>query len=1321
MDKHIYRLGVDLGSISLKVALLDSKGTVVFSDWRRVGGAPLEELSRLLGEVCERFPNSNINGIGVTGSGRKLVADAVGAKAINEISAHAEAAAALIPEARTIIEIGGQDSKLVILGDSGVEDFKMNELCAAGTGAFLDQQAARLGLSIEEFAQLAKDSTSPVSIAGRCAVFAKTDMTHHQQEGKALPDIVAGLNDALVRSYLANLVRGKKLPKPVAFQGGVASNEGLVGSFRKILSLEENDLVVPEHHRVMGAIGAALGVEHEEDAKTVSMGWLVESFEEYRRSHSAHLEEEEEILSQLLPPSGTRLEFDCSSLKLDGSYLGIDVGSVSVKTVLLDQNGIVFSDYRFSNGRPRDVLQEILNNMKEEQGDLDIRGIGVTGSGRHFVSKLVDAKVVKNEISAQVVAACSIMPDVDTIFEIGGQDAKFIRVEGGRASIFSMNRVCAAGTGAFLQEQADRLKIDLKSEFQGHAFDSMRPAALGPRCTVFMESDLVSHQQRGYAKCDLVAGLAVSVIKNYFEKVVGGHSIGERVLFLGGVAENKAVVAAMEDELGKDLATSDMGTLSGAIGVALIAAEEMKSKTSSETQARVAKSYLNERTKLLDGGNEVGQPTVGIPRALMTFDKLPAWRAFFTALGCRVVVSPPTNEDMLKEGMKHLAVETCLPAKAICAHVRWLQDFGDVDYIFIPSIVYTGQDKHKRHTIHCPYIQGAVQLVRNAVDTPLINPVMSWIWHPRDEERVMSRCAEELGRSRQDGRRAWQKACSADTEFRFKLRGFGDDVMARLEKGELKRAFVLLGKDYNVGDPMLNSSVVDALENKGETVITQDMLVSEDGSYPDGYWEMYWPHGKEILAAASVAARTAGLYPIFVTSFGCGPDSFTIDSARDILGEKHMLVLDVDEHSSTVGVETRLEAFLDSLPKDGAVTHKSERRVVGSRSDITKVFIHDFSDHGYAFAATIRLMGLEPVFSGGPDEEAEKLGAANASSGECHPYVLMLGDYIRTVQKGGDFTGACYFMPDAKDCRMGQFGRHMRLVAEKLGSALPVISTINDLKPSLPNPSIRTGVKTMITYWEMMRGMDFLMQKYLETRAYEKVAGSTDRAYAHGKKLLMDCIMSNDPHAGLEKALAELKGVEVDRNQKRVKIGITGDYYTRVCDYANGNIFREIERLGGVVMLPPTMTEFFKYDAYNRLKSTVNHRSWKGLVRALAVRSFVERRENRVREIFGDDLDYGVPLKFKKQMDLVKPYINFKVANGLVGSVGAIMEQIKAGANGILSLITFHCTFGLVINAALKSINKDYPHIPSLALIFEGLKPTHNFTRLEAFMEQVHN
>jgi predicted CoA-substrate-specific enzyme activase len=1069
----------------------------------------------------------------------------------------------------------------------------------------------------------------------------------------------------------------------------------------------------------MGAIGAALGVEHEEVSKTFSVGWLVKSFEEYRCSHSAYSEEEEEILSRLSPPSGRHLEFDSSSMELDGFYLGIDVGSVSVKAVLLDQNGIVFSDYRFSNGRPRDVLQEILDRMKEEHGEIDISGIGVTGSGRHFVSKLIDANVVKNEISAQVVAACSIMPDVDTIFEIGGQDAKFIRIEDGRASVFSMNRVCAAGTGAFLQEQADRLNIDLKSEFQGHAFDSARPAALGPRCTVFMESDLVSHQQRGYAKCDLVAGLAVSVVKNYFEKVVAGHPIGERVLFLGGVAENKAVVAAMEGELRNNIATSDMGTLSGAIGVALIAAEEMKSKKASETQTRVAKSYLEERTKLLGGSNEVGQPTVGIPRALMTFDKLPAWRTFFAELGCRVVVSPLTDEDMLKEGMKHLAVETCLPAKAICAHVRWLQDHEDVDYIFVPSLVCDGQDKHKGDALHCPYVQGAVQLVRNAVDTPLINPVISWTWHPRDEERVMSRCAEEVGKSRSEGRRAWQKACSADAEFRSKLRSFGNDVMARLGRGELKRAFVLLGKDYNIGDPMLNSSVAEALENKGETVLTQDMLVSDDGSYPDGYWEMYWPHGKEILAAASVAARTTGLYPIFVTSFGCGPDSFTIDSTRDILGGKHMLILDVDEHSSAVGVETRLEAFLESLPKDGAVTHKSERRAEGSRSDIKKVYIHDFSDHGFAFAAIVRSMGLEPVLTGGADDEAAKLGAAHAASGECHPYVLMLGDYIRTVQKGGDFARACYFMPYTKDCRMGQFARQMRMVSEKLGASLPVVSTINDLKPSLPNPSFRTGVKTMITYWEMMRGMDFLLQKYLETRAYEKVPGTTDRAYSHGKKLLMEYIMSNDPNSGLEKALAELKKVEVDRTQKKVKIGITGDYYTRVCDYANGNIFREIERLGGVVMLPPTMSEFFKYDAYNRLKSTVNHRSGKGLLRAVAMRSIVERKENRVRSIFGDDLDYGVPLNFKRQMDLIKPYMNFKVANGLTGSVAAIMEQISAGADGILSLITFHCTYGLVINAALKSINKDYPHIPTLALIFEGLKPTHNLTRLEAFMQQV--
>ncbi len=1126
-----FSLGIDLGSISLKVALLDETNAVCFSRWTRVAGEPLAALAAIADEIASSFPEFQIGAIGVTGSGRALVADAIG-RPLNEITAQARAAARLHPAVRTIIEIGGQDSKLIILeeGAHAIRDFHMNELCAAGTGAFLDQQAARLGLSIERFAALAEEATEPAPIAGRCAVFAKTDMIHHQQEGRPLAEIVAGLNEALVRSYLANLVRGRALPTPIAIQGGVASNAGLVAAFRRVLELEGDAIVVPQEHRVMGAIGAALIAREEPFSKplplTALVGHLRPPAREPRNARTA---------KPLARPRGEAHGQALARTPRAGTFLGIDVGSVSVKYALVGPAGIVRERYRFSDGRPLECLAALLAEERSAFVDAEVRGVGVTGSGRHFVAALVGADAVINEITAQAMGAAAILPEADTLVEIGGQDAKFIRLADGRPQHFAMNKVCAAGTGAFLQEQAERLGVALDGDFSKRAFASERPAQLGNRCTVFMESDLVAHQQRGAAKADLLAGLARSVVANYREKVVAGARFGRRLLFTGGVARNAAVVAALEEAVGAPTATSALGSISGAIGAALAAEEALRAGRFAQTRFDPARplpnfeqftceacpnrcritriageegatiggrcgkwdrtqrkqvtdepSLLVLRNELLNApsqhrttGNEIQRPTketkhdritnhesritkIGIPRALMAYDMLPAWRHFFEALGCEVVVSPPSNAALFAEGMRRLVVETCLPVKALCAHLVWLEAHGNCDRIFVPSIVSTGTCRHGKETLHCPYVQSAAQFAKPLVTTPLIDPAISWRRHPRDWERTMVDVAAALGVGRTRARLAWREAAALLDERRAAIRALGAEALERLRHGAIDRCFLLLGKDYTLSDPMLNSRAVRLLGERGEAVVTQDMLVADDGAYDERHRTMYWSHGKEILAGAELAAHTPGLVPVLISSFGCGPDSFTIDAARDLLGQTPFLHLEVDEHSSSVGMETRIEAFLDSLPArtvDDAPAHAPAIR----RGGIRRVFLPHFSDHGIAFAAALRAIGFEPILTELPDDRSAELGGAYATSGECHPYVLMLGDYLKVATSGERLDDACYFMPESGACRVGQFGSQMRLAAEQAGAQLPIATRIEELlTDGTPGRVFPTA---LLTYW----------------------------------------------------------------------------------------------------------------------------------------------------------------------------------------------------------------------------------------------------------------
>jgi len=1376
-----FSLGIDLGSISLKIALLDDSGKVLFSKWMRVSGDPFEAISKILNEVSIEQPGIIISSVGVTGSGRSLVSGAtrIDAIEINEITAHAEAAKQLHPDVRTIIEIGGQDSKLVILdeSDSGenrvIRDFRMNELCAAGTGAFLDQQATRLGMSIEEFAALDDGKTEAVPIAGRCAVFAKTDMVHHQQEGRELSEIVAGLNEALVRSYLSNLVRGSDLPTPIAFQGGVASNSGLAAAFRRLLNLKNDELIIPRDHRVMGAIGSAHLAIHKKDLNSSPGIPLKDLCADLRNKLSDHRDgiRKNRKIHPLPTPKFEPTTPDLNHLKLDGAYIGIDIGSVSAKLILIDKTGLSFSDYRFTDGKPIITLRAMLENAREKISAHRIMGVGVTGSGRSFVGALIGADVIKNEITAQAIGAAAIAPGIDTIVEIGGQDAKFLRLVGGRPTYFTMNKVCAAGTGAFLQEQAERLGIDLKRDFATEAFRSESPSDLGSRCTVFMESDLVSHQQKGDAKSDLIAGLARSVISNYRERVIAGHPIGSNTLFIGGVAANRAIVAALEESLETPIQTSTSGNVSGAIGVAIATFEARKAgeyeqsnfdissesldyeqficnecpnncritktvgdrkhtfggrcgrwDTSPRETVEVRESLLAKRNKLI-GKNRTSSSAkrtkrIGIPRALMTFDKLPAWQTFFSEIGCEVILSPKSDKELFSEGFKHLVVETCLPVKAFCAHIRWLDKNETIDYLFIPSTVIVARaDLHGKETLHCPYIQSLAQFARPLVKKEILNPVINEKLRPNDEEREMLKIADVLGIDRKRAKRAWQHAVRNEQKFRTELRGIGDNILSKINDGSIDRAFVLLGKDYNISDPMLNSNIIKLLEDRGEVIITQDMLSDDAGKYSSKFGNIVWTHAKEILTTAEIAQKTPGLYPIMISSFGCGPDSFTIDSVKDIMGTKPTLLLEVDEHSSSVGMETRIEAFLDALPRDRMSRFNKSKPIHRKHKKLRRVFLPNFSDHSFAFAATVERLGLEPVFTELPNDTTAKLGASHANSGECHPYVLMLGDYLKTAQSISDASDACYFIPNSRACRVCQFSTQMRLVADRTQAELPIISTMDGLVPD--GVSIVTSTKGMLVYWEMMRGMDFFTQLVLERRAYEVKAGSVDHAHKAARKEIKAKIIDGRSHDGIKKAIEIILRVPVDYSKKKIHIGITGDYYTRVCDYANGEIFRDIERLGGVIMLPPTLTDFVKYDAYHLPMASLLHKKPADMFKRLILRLAVNSREKKIRELFGDELQYDIPLNYAKSIKLFDRFIHPKQPPGLTGSVAAILEQLNAGADGILNIITFHCSYGLVLASTLESIKREYPGVPNLTLIFEGLNATHNRTRLEAFMERV--
>lgn len=793
-DEREFYIGIDVGSTSSDIVVLDSAGRSMFCDYQRTKGRPVETVRLQLEKVFKQINPADITLAVATGSAGRFLAKLLDIPFINEVPAQAAAICHLYPQLRqaTIIEMGGQDSKLIFLsseqGRARVRDFTLNTVCAAGTGSFLDQQSQRLGVNIEgEFGRMALQSKTVPRMAGRCSVFAKSDMIHLQQQATPSCDIIAGLCLALARNLKGDLGCGREFVKPIIFTGGVAANVGVVRALEKVFELPRDGLVVPKEHFFTGAIGAVL-IARE---RTGSNGQIhLEKIDNYLAQRGSALEgaPRRRVLGKpSLPyPSSPIYEHLLSNAteQID-AYLGVDVGSISTKAAVIDsQNRLLAKHYMMTAGNPLESVRRTLDIIGRKVGEkVKICGAATTGSGRYLIGDFIGADVVINEITAQAKGAAIVDPMVDTIFEIGGQDSKYISLENGVVVDFTMNHACAAGTGSFLEEQAQRLDISIDRQFAEQALSCKEPVKLGERCTVFMESDLLCYQQQGAKTDELVAGLSYSIVENYLNRVVGRRKVGEHICFQGGTAFNKAVWAAFETVVGKPVRVPDHHEVTGAIGAAAIAAGHVKKSGADKSSFKgfenvcsiqyqvesftcehcpnhceIKKVQLPDaeplyygsrcdrynlkkktaKTKGLDafeyrkqmlfecaGLNDKSstrqgtKPSIGIPLALTNWQLLPLFSRFFKAIGFNCIISGKTDKRIIRKGVESVNAQPCFPVKAAYGHIAELIA-KKADYIFLPSIVsMTASYPENKSNQLCPYVQSLVYQAQTAFGNKL--------------------------------------------------------------------------------------------------------------------------------------------------------------------------------------------------------------------------------------------------------------------------------------------------------------------------------------------------------------------------------------------------------------------------------------------------------------------------------------------------------------------------------------------------------------------------------------------------------------------------
>ncbi|UCD86646.1 MAG: hypothetical protein JSV01_02390, partial [Desulfobacterales bacterium] len=587
-DKYI--VGIDAGSVSLNsVVINQAKEIICESPYKRHLGKVEEEVLDLIHELNERLGTQNVKAFAFTGNHGQKIGERMGGFYEFETISQVLGALHIEPNIRTIISMGGQDTALLQINHDQdaweLDYFNANGPCASGTGSFIDQQAQRLATSIydkkvdisqdqidkilTDFIKLGLQSKVPANVACRCTVFTKSDMIHLQNKGEKLEDIIFGLHVGNARNYMSTIVSNRVLEDPILFVGGLSMNELQVRAFQSYFP----GLIVPEHNTSIGALGVALqalelGIENCLNLE----GSIVSATED-----SAGLPLACKLaLRQTDFPADNEVRTRSINRKIP-VYLGIDIGSTTTKHALINEDcEIVHKRYVHTQGKPVEVTQKLLETIRDEMGDkIEIIGTATTGSGRNVVGDFLNADLIIDEITAHARGAVEIDGAIDTIFEIGGQDSKYIYIANTYPLDFDMNKVCAAGTGSFLHELANKYGINIVGEFQEIALSSDRPIKLAERCTVFMESDLVSYHQKGISKHDLIAGLCYAIVYNYLNRVVGKRKVGQRVMFLGGPSLNKGVVAAFENVLGRGLVVPRHREVLGAFGAAISLKERM--------------------------------------------------------------------------------------------------------------------------------------------------------------------------------------------------------------------------------------------------------------------------------------------------------------------------------------------------------------------------------------------------------------------------------------------------------------------------------------------------------------------------------------------------------------------------------------------------------------------------------------------------------------------------------------------------------------------------------------------------------------------------
>ncbi|MDO5018434.1 MAG: acyl-CoA dehydratase activase-related protein [Lagierella massiliensis] len=776
----IYHIGLDVGSTTVKLVVLDDNNNLLYSEYKRHKSNVEETVKSVILDAYTKFKEADVT-IMVTGSGGMFVEKYWGIEFIQEVVSGTTAIRTFIEETDVAIELGGEDSKITYV--TGNIEQRMNSICAGGTGAFIDQMAALIETDALGLNEYAKNYKNIFSIASRCGVFAKTDIQALINQGATKEDIAVSVLQSVVNQTISNLACGRPIKGNIALLGGpLHFLDQLAERFKETLGEENNNFIIPENSEVFVAIGAAVSSKELDSIKFKDLIDNINKPIEVERDEKTTLEplfnSEEEYEDFLKEHDGDKSNRRPLNSYEGPCYLGIDAGSTTSKVVLIDKDyNILYSDYKNNYGKPLEIIIEVLKDIYDNLNPKSkIACAGITGYGEDFIKAALNVDVGEVETLAHYKAASYFKEDVDFILDIGGQDMKAMHICDGIIDSIQLNEACSSGCGSFIETFAKSLGYTVE-EFQKEAIKSKNPVDLGSRCTVFMNSKVKQAQKEGATVPDIAAGLCYSVIKNAIQKVIkvrDPKKLGRSIVVQGGTFYGDAILRAFEKTTGRTALRPEIAGLMGAMGMALIAKdkstgvstilnkEELSKFTYKQKNAqcnkcsnkcRLSVNIFNNGKKYITGNrcergaginidNESKLPNmyeykynrlfnyykslseekstrgkVGIPRVLNMYEDYPLWHTFFTALGYEVVLSDKSDRKVYEKGISSITSETaCFPAKMVHGHIENLIE-KKVKFIFYPSIFYEKQEfDNVDNNINCPVVTGYTEVIKNNLE-----------------------------------------------------------------------------------------------------------------------------------------------------------------------------------------------------------------------------------------------------------------------------------------------------------------------------------------------------------------------------------------------------------------------------------------------------------------------------------------------------------------------------------------------------------------------------------------------------------------------------